>query len=99
MPLQVADPQDEFSDCRRPWIDFKPKKLMWIDIVFVQPINRLLSAQRFEKFDNLAFQSLHLLERNVQEVPCTARRIEHARETESFVEISHYLTSAPEQIV
>src|SRR5579863_1494095 len=46
IPLKETDPQHEFRDGRRAWIDLQPKKLVRIDVLPVEPRRTLLSAER-----------------------------------------------------
>jgi len=46
----------------------------------------LAFPERLERLQHFAFQPLHVLQRNVQEVPRTAGRIEHANGAELSME-------------
>ena len=88
VPLEVADPEDEFGEGGGALVDLQAEELVGID-------GRALKAKDVgftevaEEVDDLAFESLHLLKRDVEEVARAAGGIEHADGAELGVELVH----------
>ena len=88
MPLKIADPEDEFGEGGGAFVELQAEELVGID-------GRALKAKDVgftevaEEVDDLAFESLHLLKRDVEEVARAAGGIEHADGAELGVELVH----------
>lgn len=85
MPLQVADPQDQFGDGDGARVDFEAEKLVRIDGFE----SHLLFAEIDEGFQHLAFQPLHQFHRDIKEISRAAGRVKNPRGAKAVVEILH----------
>jgi hypothetical protein len=54
LPLQIADPQHQFSDRRGARIDFKAEELMRIDDMPLQAAQHLMAAKVDQRLQHLA---------------------------------------------
>ena len=86
LPLKVTDPEHQLGNLRRPRLDFNSEELRRVDRLawHVEPC--LLAAHRVESAYDLALQTLHLLERNIEEVPAPTRRIQDTNIRKLFTE-------------
>ena len=78
VPLQIADPENEIGNYGCTGIEFETEELVR---VHRKPgvFERLLRvAKRVEGFKNLAFQTLHVFKRHIEEIAGAARGIEDA---------------------
>ena len=87
--LEVADPEDELGDRGGARVQLDAEELVRVDRMAREPGQRLLAAERDERVQDLAFEPLHQLERDVEEVAGAAGRVEHARPAERVVEGLH----------
>ncbi len=85
MPLQKANPQNEFGNRRRPRIHLQPQKLMRIDgLQFISGETRLLGKAR-QRLQNLALKPFHQFERHVKKVSRPASGVENLGLAKPFV--------------
>ena len=87
VPLQMADPQDEIGDGDGARVQLHAEELVRPDQQLADPAELLAPAQLGRGFQHLAFQLLHQLLRDMQEIPGAAGRIEHAHRAEPAMEI------------
>ena len=77
MPLQVADPQDHLGDGGGPRIELQAEQLVGIDADPGQVHEHLALAQALQGVEDLAFQTLEVFERHIEEVAGAAGGVEH----------------------
>jgi len=84
MPLQIADPQDELSDCDRARVRLDAAELVW---VHRQPRTRQSwdLAETGEQVQHLAFKPLQMLQSDIKEIAGAAGRVEDRDRAEVFV--------------
>ena len=87
VPLQVADPQHHLGDLRRTRVDLHAEELVRVDGQPLQLEGAGLN-QAAEHFQHFAFQALHVLQGDVEEVAAAAGRIEHAGLAQLVVELA-----------
>ena len=83
MPLEVADPEDEIGDDGGARVQFEAEELVGVD-----GVELLRLAEGGEGFEDLAFEALHVFERDVEEVSGAAGGIEDAGVAELAVELA-----------
>src|SRR5208337_2398240 len=89
MPLQMADPKDELRNRGGARVRLHPEEVARIDAVAFEPGQRFLAAEIDQRLEHLAFEALHHFERDVEEVPGSAGRIEHPRRAQLVVEFAY----------
>jgi hypothetical protein len=77
VPLEVADPEDELGDGGGARIDFDPKELVGIDAELFHFEVELAIAVFFEFEVDFAFEALHVLEGDVEEIAGAAGGVEN----------------------
>jgi len=87
VPLQVADPQHHLGDLRRTRVDLHAEELVRVDGQALQ-LEGAGFDQAAEHLQHLAFQALHVLQGDVEEVTAAAGRIEHAGLAQLVVELA-----------
>ena len=86
LPLEVADPQHEIGDGDGAGVDLQAVELARADRLALHREARV-PTQVFERVQHLAFQPLHQLQRDVEEVAGAAGRVQHAGGAEPMVKI------------
>ena len=86
VPLEVADPEDEFGDCGGAGVEFEAKELVRVDGVTFETTQNILAAEVGEDFEDFAFEAFYEFEGDVKEVAGAAGGIEDAGFTERVVE-------------
>ncbi|MBK7675965.1 MAG: hypothetical protein IPJ27_15090 [Candidatus Accumulibacter sp.] len=90
MRLQIADPEHEFGDRRGSWVKFETEVLVRVDgqaFGFETLLGPASSqAKSVQLIEYLAFEALHVFERDVEEIRRAVGRIEHAHLAQAVME-------------
>ncbi|MND76054.1 hypothetical protein D3C80_676910 [compost metagenome] len=89
VPLEIADPHDHLGDPGGVGVLLKPPELLGADRVAVQSQGRLRLPQIRQRRQDLAFEVLHHVHGDIQEVAGSARRIQHLRLAQLGVECAN----------
>jgi len=77
MPLQVTNPQNHFGNGRGARIDFEAEKLVRVNGVRRAHFQFETFPELTGKIQDFAFQPFQMFQRDVKEIPRTARGIKH----------------------
>ena len=88
MPLQIANPQNQFSDGSGAWIDFQAKKLVRVNGVRFEFKSEVFAKLRGH-VENFTFQNFKMLQGDVKEIAGAARGIKHGHAAKFFMERIH----------
>ena len=91
VPLEVADPKDEFGDGGGARVDFDAEELVWIDAKVLHLEGEFAIAIFFELEEDFAFEAFHVLEGDVEEIAGAAGGIEDFDLAEFVVPIADFL--------
>ena len=87
MPLQVADPEDEFGDGGGTRVEFEAEELMRVDGEACGFEALLPAADAVREIENFAFEALHVFQRHIEKIGAAAGGVEDANLAELVVEI------------
>ena len=91
VPLEVADPEDEFGDGGGAWIDFEAEELVRVDAEVLQLEGEFTIAVFFQFKEHFTFETFHVLEGDVEEIAGAAGGIEDFDLAEFVVPIADFL--------
>gem|GEM_PF-2992592 len=86
VPLQVADPEHQFGDGGGARVEFEAEELVRVDGQTFGFEALLAAPEGVQLVEHLAFEALHVFERDVEEIRRAAGRVEDANLAQAVVE-------------